>query len=126
YLATKENPSEIDDFAALEIDDPRRFAEIFSRFYFGCEAEDRITAIAFNPKLNHFGATMQAIFSSDVGHFDVRDLTKVLANAYELVEEGLLTEEDFRNFTFANAAKMYTSVNPAFFKGTVVEDAVAV
>jgi hypothetical protein len=84
-----------------------------------------MTAVAFNPKLNHFGAKMQAMFSSDVGHFDVRDISKVLVEAYELVEEGLLDESNFRDFTFANVAKMYTSVNPDFFKGTVVEQAVS-
>ena len=40
--------------------------------------------------------------------------------AWELVDEGLLTEEDFRDFTFVNAATMWKEANPAFFEGTVV------
>ena len=45
--------------------------------------------------------------------------------AYELVEKGLISEEDFRNFVFVNPVKHKTDVNPDFFKGTVVEDAAA-
>ena len=118
-----EKDEEIDDFSKLRVDNPRRFADIFQNFFFGCEAEDRMTAVAFNPKLNHYGAKLQAIFSSDVGHFDVRDITRVVADAYELVEEELLGAEDFRSFTFANAVKLYGKMNPGFFKGTAVESA---
>ena len=46
------------------------------------------------------------------------------APAWELVDEGLLTEADFRDFTFANAATMWKEANPDFFQGTVVADAV--
>jgi hypothetical protein len=35
------------------------------------------------------------------------------------------TEQDFREFTFTNAAMLHTRNNPGFFKGTVVEQAVA-
>ena len=122
--APPEKIEDIDDWAASGIEDPHEFAEIFSRFYFGCEAEDRMTAVAFNPKLNHFGLKLQAMFSSDIGHFDVSDITTTVADAHELVEDELLSEEDFRNFTFANVARLYTSMNPDFFKGTAVEEAV--
>jgi hypothetical protein len=36
-----------------------------------------------------------------------------------------MTEDDFRQFVFTNAASLHTALNPDFFKGTVVEDAVA-
>ena len=65
------------------------------------------------------------MFSSDVGHFDVIDMSEVLEEAYELVEDGLITEADFREFVFTNAARLHASLNRDFFKGTVVEDAVA-
>jgi len=45
--------------------------------------------------------------------------------AFEMVEKGFVTEQDFREFTFTNAARLHTGNNPAFFKGTVVEQAVA-
>jgi hypothetical protein len=49
----------------------------------------------------------------------------VLAEAHEAVEHGLMTEADFRGLTFANPVSLFASLNPDFFKGTVVEGAVA-
>ena len=40
-------------------------------------------------------------------------------------EKGFVTEHDSREFTFTNAAMLHTRNDPAFFKGTVVEGAVA-
>jgi hypothetical protein len=60
-----------------------------------------------------------------VGHFDVVDMSEVLEEAHELLEAGLITEDDFRQFVFTNAASLHTALNPDFFKGTAVEDAVA-
>jgi hypothetical protein len=48
-------------------------------------------------------------------------MTGVVPEAYELVEHGLLDDDDFRDFTFANAVRFWGEVNPDFFKGTVVE-----
>jgi len=49
----------------------------------------------------------------------------VVEEAHELVDDGLITEADFRDYTFANAATLYVGTNPDFFKGTVCEAAVA-
>ena len=62
-----------------------------------------------------------AMLGSDIGHWDVQDATKVLAESYELVEMGVLTHDDFRDFTFANSVAMHGGMNPEFFKGTVIE-----
>src|SRR4029077_7793017 len=88
-------------------------------YFFGCEAEDRMNAVAFS-KFNPFGAKIQAIYSSDIGHFDVPDMVQVLPEAYELVEDGLITAEDFRDFTFGNAVRLWVSKSPRFFEGTSV------
>ena len=69
-----------------------------SGFYFGCEADDPLNATAFNTKMNPFGARLGAIFSSDIGHWDVPDMTEVLAEAYELVDKEVVTERDFEVF----------------------------
>lgn len=53
------------------------------------------------------------------------DITETVEEAYELVEEGLMTEEDFRAFVFTNPASLLAETNPEFFKGTAVEDAVS-
>ena len=52
-------------------------------------------------------------------------MADVVPEAYELVEDGLITDGDFRDFVFANAIRFWGVANPNFFKGTVVEQAVA-
>ncbi|MEL7207323.1 MAG: hypothetical protein AAGK32_03665, partial [Actinomycetota bacterium] len=122
----REPPDLLDEFAALGIDNAAELGPAFTRnFYFGCEADDRMNALAFDPRLNAFGARLKAIFSSDIGHWDVPDVSTVLAEAWELVDDGLLTEEDFEAFTFGNVAELYTGADPDFFAGTVVADQVA-
>jgi hypothetical protein len=119
-----EDPADVDEWAHLGIEKPRDFYDLFvPRFFFGCEADDRMVAVACNPKLHHFGAKLQPMFSSDFGHWDVPDITEVVAEAYELVEDGVLSEADFRDFTFTNPVKLQAA-NPDFFNGTVVEAAV--
>jgi hypothetical protein len=75
---------------------------------------------AFSPA-NPFGAKLGAILSSDISHFDVPDMTEVLEEAWELVEEKGMSEEDFHAFSFGNAVRLWASLNPDFFKGTTVE-----
>jgi hypothetical protein len=58
---------------------------------------------------------------SDIGHFDVVEMTDVLAEAYELVERKQLTDADFREFVFGNPVRLWGGSDPEFFKGTVVE-----
>ena len=69
-------------------------------------------------------ARFNAIFGSDIGHWDVTDMTDVLAEAYEMVEDGLLSEMDFRDFVFVNPVSLHAGMNSNFFKGTVVESEV--
>ena len=111
-----------DDWAACHIARDEDIRDLFiPHFYFGCEADDPMNAWAFNTKVNPFGARLKAIFSSDIGHWDVPDMTEVVAEAYELVEHGLINEGDFRDFMFANAVRFWGEVNPEFFNGTAVE-----
>src|SRR5437016_14441593 len=115
-----------DDYFRCKIEKKQDIRDLFvPRFYFGCEADDPANAWAFNTKANPMRARLNAIFSSDVGHFDVPDMTAVVPEAYELVEHGLLTDDDFRDFMFGNAVPFWGEVNPDFFKGTVVETAAA-
>jgi hypothetical protein len=67
------------------------------------------------------------MFSSDLGHWDVPDMAGILLEAHELVEDGHLDAAAFRDFTFVNPVRFYTSVNPSFFEGTrVAAEAAAV
>ena len=119
-------PEELDDFAGTGINGGQDILQMFDKnFYFGSEADDRMTAVAFDTKLNHFGAKMNAVLGSDIGHWDVPDMTKVMVEAYELVDDGFMDEEAFRDFTFGNVTRMHAGMNPNFFKGTVVEQEVA-
>jgi predicted TIM-barrel fold metal-dependent hydrolase len=96
-----------------------------NNFYYGCEADDPLVSLGFDRRLNPFGAKLKAIFSSDIGHWDVTDMEEVLEEAYELVDHGLLDETQFREFVFEHAIELHAGMNPDFFKGTVVEQDVA-
>ncbi|MEZ4334260.1 MAG: amidohydrolase, partial [Myxococcota bacterium] len=114
-----------DDFAGTGIEKPEDVKTIFERnFRFGCEADDPINAVGFDRKLLPLGARMRAIFSSDIGHWDVTDMNETVEEAWELVEHGLIDAADFREFVFENAATMWAEADPRFFEGTVVEQAV--
>lgn len=116
----------VDEFGACglasEDDIPKRFVP---NFFFGCEADDPLVHHAFETRSIPGGAPLQAIFGSDVGHWDVPDMQGVLHEAFELVEEGRLDRAQFRAFTFENAARFYTDSNPRFFEGTAIESDVA-
>jgi predicted TIM-barrel fold metal-dependent hydrolase len=111
----------VDDFAATGVHSRDDLRDAFTKnFYFGCEADDPMTAVAFDSRLD---APLKPIFSSDVGHFDVPVMNEVVAEAFELVETGLLTEEQFQRFVFGNVVELHAGMNPRFFDGTVVEAA---
>jgi predicted TIM-barrel fold metal-dependent hydrolase len=117
-------PEEIDEWARVPIRQAEQIRDLFApRFFFGCEADDPLATWAFNTKVNPFGAKLGAMFSSDIGHWDVPDMATVLPEAYELVEDGLLGAEDFRDFVFANPVRFYAGNNPKFFEGTRCADA---
>jgi len=122
---TREDPAMLDEWAPCRIERAEDIRDLFvPHFYFGCEAEDPINAWAFNTRVNPFGARLKTLFGSDIGHWDVPDMTAVVEEGYELVEKGLITEEDFRAFVFTNPVSFYTGLNPDFFNGTVVGEEV--
>jgi predicted TIM-barrel fold metal-dependent hydrolase len=117
-LGTTEPP---DDFAACQIESVEDIAELFvDRFYFGCEADDPSAVWAFDTGLNPGGARLRALLGSDMGHWDVPDAAGILPEAWEMVEHGRMSSEDFRRFTFEHPAEFF-GVNPRFFDGTAVE-----
>ena len=117
-------PDNLNEFAASRIEGDRDLFEIFSeRFFFGCEADDRSVYRAVDAKGNALGARLAPFFSSDIGHWDVPDIKEVLLESHQLVDEGLLSADDYRDFVFTNAARLHAEPNPAFFDGTPVESA---
>ncbi|MGH7877927.1 MAG: amidohydrolase family protein, partial [Candidatus Binataceae bacterium] len=117
------DPSEWDEWRHCGIDCA---ADIYDRFvpnfFFGCEGDDRITSWAFDARRNPHGARLNAIYGSDLGHYDLLDMRDAAAEAYEGVEHGLMSEADFRDFVFTNPVKLHCGMNPRFFEGTVVEN----
>lgn len=114
--------SELEDFAAAGIESIEDIRDLWvNPFFFGSESDDRTIAAAFNDKANPLGVKINAIYSSDVGHWDVPDITLPLAESWELVEEGVISEADFRAYVFENPYRLYTEANPDFFKGTAIE-----
>jgi hypothetical protein len=121
-----EDPADLDEFARCAISSKADIGELFvPKFFFGCEGDDRMSALAFDTRMNPMGARLNAVYSSDIGHFDIPDMRDAAEEAYEMVEDGLIDADAFRDFVFTNPVRAKTDVNPDFFKGTRVEDAVA-
>jgi len=119
-------PEMLDEFSRAMI---RKAEDIRDRFvpnfYFGCEADDPLVGWAFAGNVNPLGARLRAMMGSDISHWDVPDMTEPVAEAYELIETGRITEDDFREFTFLNPLRLHAGMNPRFFQGTICEKAVA-
>lgn len=112
-----------DDFALAGIESVEDIRDRWvNNFYFGNEADDRTVVHAFNTKANPLGIKLNALFSSDSGHWDVPEITETLAETYDLVKEGAITEEDFKSLVFTKPYEFYTANKPDFFKGTAVEE----
>jgi hypothetical protein len=115
----------LDEWARCQIERKEDVRDLFvPPFYFGCEGDDRVTAWAFDAKKQPMRARLNVIYGSDLGHWDLPDMRDAAAEAYELVEKDVISEENFRDFVFVNPVKFVTALNPDFFKGTVVEHAV--
>jgi hypothetical protein len=111
----------LDDFHACKIARREDIRDHFiPNFFFGCEADDPSVSWALGGQLP-LGARLNAMFGSDIGHWDVPDITGVLAEAHELLEHGYVTPEGFRDFSFAAAVRLHGGANPRFFEGTIVQ-----
>src|SRR5436190_23298698 len=111
----------VDEFAESLVAGPDDIVTTFTdKYFFGCEADDPMTAIAFDRARSPRGARLRALFASDIGHWDVPDFAQVLCEAWELVEAGHLDLADFRAFTFDHPFALWAGMNPGFFAGTVV------
>ncbi len=112
-----------DDFSRVRIATEDEISTIFTRnIYIGCEADDPMTPVAFDPR-HRFG--VKPVLGSDISHFDVTDAAKVLEEAWEMVEHNLITEANFAEFTFGNAVALHGGMNPDFFKDTTIESSAA-
>jgi predicted TIM-barrel fold metal-dependent hydrolase len=120
------DPAMLDEWAPSGITGPEDIADIFSRqFYFGCEGDDPMNALAFAAKGSPLNVRLHALYGSDLGHWDVPEMAEAAEEAHELVERGVITEDDFRAMVWLDPVRFWTSTNPNFFEGTVIESAAA-
>jgi predicted TIM-barrel fold metal-dependent hydrolase len=117
--------TERDEWALCGVKEEADFARMFQSFFFGCEADDPSVFRALDARGNPFRARFQAVFSSDIGHWDVSDIKVVLLESHHLVDKGLLSDADYRDFVFTYPARLHMRADPDFFAGTVVEGAVS-
>ncbi len=114
----------LDEFALSMLKDEHDLVDMFGRrFFFGCEADDTSVFRALDAKGNDFGLRLNPFFSSDIGHWDVPEISEVLLESHQLVDQGLLSDADYRDFVFANPVRLHAGMNPRFFDGTPVESA---
>src|SRR5206468_7709304 len=115
--------NELDDFAESGIGSEHDIVDIFTRqLSFGCEADDPMNALAFDTQLLPHGARLNAVFASDIGHWDVPDVRGVLPEAWEMVEHGHLDAAELKDFNYGNVVRALSAGNPTFFEGTVLAD----
>jgi predicted TIM-barrel fold metal-dependent hydrolase len=111
-----------DDFAAAQLTSVEDIRDRFcTNFAWGCEADDPLVGVAFDSRLTPLGALVPAFFASDLGHWDVPEFDEPLEEAFELVERGILDQDQLRDFAFLNPVRFYGSLNPDFFAGTTIE-----
>src|SRR5262245_21430812 len=94
-----------DDFAAADLESGEDIRDRFcTNFAWGCEADDPLVGVAFDRRVTPLGALVPAFFASDLGHWDVPEFDDPLAEAFELVEHGILDADQLRDFLFVNPA----------------------
>jgi len=122
-LARHDRSADRDEWRRSGVREEEDFARIFESFYFGCEADDPSVFRALDARANPKQARLKPVFSSDIGHWDVPDIKTVLLESHRLVDKGLLTDDDYRDFVFTYPARLHLKANPDFFAGTAVEGA---
>lgn len=117
-----EGPYAQDDFGQSGVTSTADLVDKFGNsFYFGCEADDRMTALAFEPRFLPMGRRVNALFSSDIGHWDVQDVSEVLLEVTEAIEKGYLGIDNARDLVFRIPLEFWASANPDFFRGTSLD-----
>jgi predicted TIM-barrel fold metal-dependent hydrolase len=125
WVASSSLTQPVDDWAATGVSTEDELDALYlGTTYFGCEADDDGVRAAFPAPDDRRGRRAAAMFSSDIGHWDVTDMAGVVAESHELVTDGVLTRDDFRDFVFTHPVELHRRMNPGFFDGTRVAPAV--
>ncbi len=113
-------PLEVDDFRACGVSRPRTSSPSST----GSTSAARPTkppSPGRSPRRQSLWCRATAVLGSDLGHWDVTDMRAVLPEAYELVENGQLSPDQFQAFACDNAIRLHGGMNATFFDGTPVE-----
>jgi predicted TIM-barrel fold metal-dependent hydrolase len=114
--------SQIDEWAQSGVRSREDIRDVFrDQFYFGCEGDDPLTMMAYRPMGTPFNLQLNAFYGSDIGHWDVPDMSQCLEETYELVEHELMSADELRAFVCSTPIEFWTATNPDFFKGTPIE-----
>lgn len=115
-------PQVLDEFAAAGVSSVEEIIEPFeTRLYFGCEADDPLISFGFHLDLEGHRVALRPMLGSDVSHWDAPVMRTVMVEAYELLERGAVTPQEFEQFTFTNPVRLHAGANPRFFDGTICE-----
>jgi predicted TIM-barrel fold metal-dependent hydrolase len=122
FSRTPGRPHNLDEFAAGAFSSADDIIDIFSdRMFFGCEADDPLVGWATNSRIKHRSVRLKPILGTDISHWDAPVMNEVIVEAFELLEDKVLDESDFRAFTFENPVALHKAANADFFRGTVCE-----
>jgi hypothetical protein len=80
---------------------------------------------AFNPRPSPLSLKLSVMFRSDVENWEGRNMRRPLVEGGEFGGEEWLSLIAFKECAFTDPVRVHTSMNPAFFDGSAVEDAVA-
>ena len=101
---------------------PDDIVKIFTeQYFFGCEADDPMAALAFDRARNPLGARLPALFASDIGHWDVPDFARSSAKRGSSSRRGTSTSPTSARSPSDNPVALWSGTNPDFFAGTIVE-----
>ena len=125
WLPERDLATQGDEYALAGIEDPDDFkAGFVDSFFFGCLGEASFDFLAFAHDILPSGSKLKAVYGTDMGHYNPTPMDELLRSAYESVERGLISADDFRAMTFANPVELFARSNPDFFAGTAIEDEV--
>lgn len=113
-------PRQLDDFWRMNISDIDELSLQFENLFFGCEGDDNTIRMAFDGK-NDINIKLQAMFSTDYGHWDADNPAGLAESSKKLIHEGIVTPQDYKLFACDNVIKLHGRNNPNFWQGTSVE-----
>ena len=109
---------DLDDFAACKISRKEDWVDLYRRaLLFRLRGRRPDQCVARSASGNPFGAKLNAIYSSDIGHFDVIDMRDPLPEAYELVEDGLHQRRQFPRLHVRERGASVGHAEPALLRG---------